>query len=265
MDKEHISNLLDIMAQLRNPETGCPWDLKQNFASIAPYTIEEAYEVADAIDRNDLGELKDELGDLLLQVVFHARMAEEAGAFNFADVVAAISDKMVRRHPHVFGSEHVGDADQQTTAWEQEKRRERTEKRASGTLDGIAQALPALMRATKLGKRAASVGFDWPDAAGVRGKIDEELAELDSAQAQEQQDEISEEIGDVLFTIANLARHLRVDPEQALRAGNAKFARRFNRMEQALQTRGVSWDTLSPGAMEELWQQIKHQTDEDLT
>jgi len=265
MSKDNISKLLDIMAQLRNPDGGCPWDLEQTFASIAPYTIEEAYEVADAIERGDLDDLRDELGDLLLQVVYHAQMAAEQEAFNFAAVVDGISAKMVRRHPHVFADERVDDAAQQTDAWEREKRRERAARRQGGALDGVAHAMPALMRARKLGKRAAAVGFDWPDSSGVRAKIHEELGELSCAEQGGNSAEVHEEIGDLLFTVANLARHLGVDPEQALRAANAKFSRRFKHMEAELEKRGSAWDTLSPDAMERLWQLTKLAMQKDET
>src|SRR5688572_23079791 len=222
-----ISRLIEIMAALRTPKTGCPWDLEQTFATIAPYTIEEAYEVADAIERNDLVDLKDELGDLLFQVVFHARIAEEAGAFAFADVARAICDKMLRRHPHVFGSQQVASSAEQTERWEEIKREERAaaaspvgddEAAPGGQLDDVPVALPALTRAMKLGKRAASVGFDWPDTAGVRAKVDEELAELDAAAAAGDDAAVAAEMGDLLLTIANWCRHLKLDAETCLRA-----------------------------------------------
>ena len=233
---ETIDKLLEVMARLRDPETGCPWDVDQDFSTIAPYTIEEAYEVADAIARDDMHELRDELGDLLLQVVFHARIAEEAGHFNFDAVVTAISDKMIRRHPHVFGTEEERRLGPTAGAWERIKAEERADKRGARTesvLDGIALALPALKRAEKLGKRAASVGFDWPDADGVRAKIDEELGELDAATADGAGEQIEEELGDLLFTVANLARRYRIDPEHALSRANRKFERRFRHMERA--------------------------------
>ena len=247
-----IARLLGIMAALRDPQSGCPWDVRQDFASIAPYTIEEAYEVADAIGRGDLDDLRDELGDLLLQVVFHARMAEEQGAFAFADVVAAIGDKMVRRHPHVFAGATVEDAEAQTREWEEHKRRERE---AAGDADasalaGIARGLPEWQRAVKLQKRAARVGFDWPDAAGPRAKIDEELTEIEAATAAE----IEEEVGDLLFAVVNWARHLRVDPEAALRSANIKFERRFRAMEQLA---GRTFEDLDLDAKEALWNRVK--------
>ncbi|CAN5311100.1 nucleoside triphosphate pyrophosphohydrolase [soil metagenome] len=214
------------MARLRDPVSGCEWDRAQDFASIAPYTIEEAYEVADACVRGDMADLRDELGDLLLQVVFHSRMAEEAGHFALADVVTSISDKMERRHPHIFGDATDGG----NHKWEQIKADERAAKAVSGALDGVAVGLPALLRAEKLQKRAARVGFDWPDASGPRGKIDEELAEVADAATQAEREE---EFGDLLFAVVNWARKLGVDPEAALRAGNAKFERRFKAMEAA--------------------------------
>ncbi|CAN5397278.1 nucleoside triphosphate pyrophosphohydrolase [soil metagenome] len=234
------------MARLRDPETGCQWDRAQSFATIAPYTLEEAFEVADAIARDDLGDLKDELGDLLFQVVFHARMADELGAFDFADVVAAISDKMERRHPHIFG----GAAE--SPGWEALKAEERRGKRQDGgALDGVALGLPALLRAEKLQKRAARVGFDWPDAAGPRAKVDEEIAEVEGAVS----DTVAEEIGDLLFAVTNWARHLGVDAETALRSANAKFERRFRAME-AMDSDFARRDL---DAQEVLWQTVKRQ------
>ncbi|WP_395611609.1 nucleoside triphosphate pyrophosphohydrolase [Allosphingosinicella sp.] len=241
-----IDRLLAIMARLRDPATGCEWDSVQTFATIAPYTIEEAYEVDDAIRRGDLAELKDELGDLLLQVVFHARMAEEAGAFDFADVVTAISEKMERRHPHLFGSADEGGHH----LWEQIKAEERDAKGHASALDGIALALPALLRAEKIQKRAARTGFDWPDPSGARAKIDEELAEVEAAAP----DARAEEIGDLLFATVNWARKLGVDPETALRAANAKFERRFRAMEDVA---GDAFGSLDLVAQEELWQRVK--------
>ena len=261
------SNLLAIMARLRDPQGGCPWDVQQTFASIAPYTIEEAYEVADAIDRKDLPALKDELGDLLLQVVFHARIAQEQGAFGFDDVVAAISDKMVRRHPHVFGDDTVSDAAAQTVAWEQHKRRER---HAEGDTDasalaGITRGLPEWQRAVKLQKRAATVGFDWPDVTPVIAKLHEEIEEVrvefaalhaDPGDAAAQH-RLEDEIGDVLFVCANLARHARVDVGTALRRANLKFERRFRAMETAAAGEGTSLAALSLDAQEAYWQRAK--------
>ncbi len=239
-----IERLVAIMARLRDPEHGCEWDRAQSFATIAPYTIEEAYEVADAIARGDLAELKDELGDLLLQVVFHSRIAEEQGAFALPDVVAAISDKMERRHPHIFG-----DAED-TPGWEQIKAAERGAKADGSALAGVAIGLPALLRAEKLQKRAARVGFDWPDANGARAKIDEEIAEVESASPQE----VEGEIGDLLFAVVNWARKHGVDPEAALRTANAKFERRFRAVEAAA---GDSFAGLDLDAKEALWQAAK--------
>ena len=250
------------MATLRDPVDGCPWDLQQDFASIAPYTIEEAYEVADAIDRGHLDDLRDELGDLLLQVVFHAQMAAEQGAFDFNDVVNGITDKMRRRHPHVFGDEEIIDAQAQTVAWEAHKRRERavTGNDDAGVLDGVGLALPALLRAAKLGRRAAGVGFDWPDADGVRAKVDEELAELDEARAAADSTAIAEELGDLLFAVAQLARHYDIDPEEALRAGNAKFSTRFGRVEAGLAADGADWGEQTLDELEARWQAVKRES-----
>lgn len=242
---ERISRLAAIMERLRDPKTGCSWDAAQDFASIAPYTIEEAYEVADAIERNDMDALKDELGDLQLQVVFHARMAEELGEFALSDVLDGIADKMVRRHPHVFGPD--GGDDAAGPGWEAIKAAERAEKGSDSALDGVATALPALLRAEKLQKRAARTGFDWPDTDGPRGKIDEEIAEVEDAKNDVER---VEEIGDLLFAVVNWARHLKIDPEAALRAANAKFERRFRSMEERA---GAEFPSLSLGAMEELW------------
>jgi len=228
------------MAKLRNPDTGCPWDQKQNFASIAPYTVEEAYEVADAIAREDYAGLKDELGDLLFQVVFHSRMAEEAGLFDFDDVAAAISDKMLRRHPHVFGTAEERAAGPVEGAWEAHKAEERKQQADASALAGVAQALPALKRAQKLGKRAGTVGFDWPDRKGVEAKIREELDELEVAVGTRDDADIEEELGDLLFAVVNLARHLKVDPENALTSANYKFECRFRDMESAIAEAGES-------------------------
>lgn len=241
-----LARLASIMARLRDPERGCEWDVAQSFATIAPYTIEEAYEVADAIARHDLPALRDELGDLALQVVFHARIGEEMGAFDLADVLSGISDKMERRHPHVFG-------DGTTPGWEAVKAAERAAASADASaLAGVAQALPALLRAEKLQKRAARTGFDWPDAAGARAKILEELAEVDSADAEDRADEI----GDLLFAVVNFARHLNIDPEEALRAANRKFETRFRAMEAMAE----DFATLDLAAKEQLWQRAKHET-----
>lgn len=250
-----VDRLVTIMARLRDPIGGCSWDLAQDFASIAPYTIEEAHEVADAIERNDMADLKDELGDLLLQVIFHSRMAQEAGHFALDDVVTAICDKMERRHPHIFGGT-VGDPEASPPRpWEQIKAEERAAKAASGALDGVALGLPALMRAEKLQKRAARTGFDWPDASGPRAKIVEELAEVDAATNPDHQ---AEEIGDLLFAVVNWARHLGIDAEAALRQGNAKFERRFRAMEAKA---GTEFEAMTLADKEALWQSIKSRAD----
>ena len=253
-----LPRLVEIMARLRDPERGCPWDIEQDFASIAPYTIEEAYEVADAIARGDLPDLRDELGDLLFQVVYHARMAEEAEAFALPDVIRAISDKMLRRHPHVFGDEDRDkSAEQQTRDWERLKAAERAGREARGVLDGVAAGLPALTRAVKLQNRAARVGFDWPDAGAVLDKIAEETAELVEARDAGDPGAVAEEYGDLLFVMANLARHLRIDPEAALRAANAKFTRRFRSIEAALAAEGRSPAQSDLAEMDALWNAAK--------
>ncbi len=245
-DVAMIARLVAIMARLRDPVAGCEWDVAQTFASIAPYTIEEAYEVADAIARDDMADLKDELGDLLLQVVFHSRMAEEAGHFALPDVVAAISDKMERRHPHIFGDTVDGGRHR----WEQIKAEERAAKGAGGALDGVAIGVPALLRAEKLQKRAARTGFDWPDTAGPRAKIAEEIAEVEAAATQAERED---EIGDLLFSVVNWARKLGVEPEAALRGANAKFERRFKAMEQA----DAQFETRTLDQQEALWRAVK--------
>ena len=252
-----LRRLLDVMAALRDPASGCPWDRVQTFASIAPYTIEEAYEVADAIARHDLAALPDELGDLLFQVVYHARMAEEAGQFAFADVAAAISDKMIRRHPHVFGEAAARTAAAQTQAWEEQKHHERAARAETGTLAGVATCLPALTVAEKLTKRAARVGFDWPDAAAVLDKLDEETAELRAELPQADPARLADEVGDMLFVLANLARKLNLDPEECLRGANRKFARRFSAMEAALAAEGRTPGDATLAEMEAGWQQVK--------
>ena len=250
-----IARLVEIMARLRDPETGCPWDIEQDFATIAPYTIEEAYEVADAIDRAAWGELKGELGDLLFQAVYHARMAEEAGHFRFDDVVRAIADKMVTRHPHVFGAESRDkSAAQQTKDWEAQKARERG---PQGVLDGVALGLPALVRAIKLQNRAARVGFDWPSTDEVIDKIVEEARELNEARAEKTETEVFEEFGDLLFVVANLARHLKIDAEAALRAANSKFTRRFGLVEAALAAKGCRPEDSTLAEMDALWDAAK--------
>ncbi len=253
-----IQQLLDIMRALRDPQTGCPWDLQQDFASIAPYAIEEAYEVADAVQRGDLADLQDELGDLLLQVVFHAQMAEEQQSFGFDDVVQSICAKMIRRHPHVFGDEHERQADAASVrqTWETIKQAERSARGKGGVLDGIPRGMAELQRAIKLQKRAATVGFDWPAVEPVKAKLDEELAELDQAISEGQQQPIEEELGDLLFTVANLARKLQVDPARALRSANAKFESRFRAMEEiAGGQEGMR--ALDIDALESIWQSVK--------
>ncbi len=253
-----MQKLLEIMAQLRDPQNGCPWDLEQDFRSIAPYTIEEAYEVADAIDRADLTDLKEELGDLLLQVVFHAQMAREQNAFDFSEVVASISAKMVRRHPHVFGDEPVTDAQAQREAWETHKARERDASAdQSKVLDGISLNLPALSRASKLGKRAARVGFDWPNADGAIAKIHEELTELDDARTRDDRESMAEELGDVLFSVVNLARHLNIDAEESLRSANRKFIRRFEKVEAQVTADGRQWSDCKSDQLEAFWERAK--------
>ena len=244
-----------MMAALRDPNTGCPWDIEQTFATIAPYTIEEAYEVADAIERGDKTELQSELGDLLMQVVFHAQMAKDEGSFEFADVADTLTTKMVSRHPHVFGDDNIADADAQTENWEAVKAKERGN---AGVLDGVALGLPALLRAQKLQKRAARVGFDWPDVRPVLDKVSEEAREIaDAADAGEAPDRIAEEIGDLLFAVVNVARHMGVDAEGALRAGNAKFQRRFEYIEDALKAAGKSPSGQSLESLEALWIKAK--------
>lgn len=260
---ENLDRLIEVMARLRDPEGGCPWDLEQDFKSIAPYTIEEAYEVAEAIDREDMAALRDELGDLLLQVVFHARMAEEKGAFAFEDVAAAIVGKMIRRHPHVFSGETIEGAAAQTAAWEDQKAAEReikaaAEGRPASVLDGVSVALPGLTRAVKLGRRAARVGFDWPETDPVIEKVNEELDELkaeiaDGAPAERLEDEM----GDLLFSLANLARHLGIEPEAAVRRANRKFEDRFHHVERRLREAGTAPQDASLDEMERLWAEAK--------
>jgi len=265
LESPQMSRLLAIMAQLRDPVGGCPWDVAQNFATIAPYTIEEAYEVAEAAETGDSDALRDELGDLLLQVVFHARMAEEQGRFTFDDVARAIADKMERRHPHVFGAETVADAAAQTVAWETQKAAERDAKAASSglaasALDGVGLGFPALTRAVKLQRRAARVGFDWPAVAPIFAKIAEEIAELQHEIAVGGgAARIEDEIGDLLFAVVNLARRLESDPEQALRGACRKFERRFRRVEQALAANGLSPAEAGLDAMEAEWQRAKEE------
>lgn len=266
-----ISRLIEIMARLRDPETGCPWDVEQDFASIAPYTIEEAYEVADAIERGDMADLKEELGDLLLQPVYHAQMAAEAGHFDFEDVVYAITRKLVRRHPHVFGKEEVQQPESVKHVWERIKAEEAAAKAAerqakgqtavaSSILENVPGTLPALTRAQKLQSKAAKVGFDWPDLQPVMAKIEEEWDELKAEIAKPDTDasaEIAEEFGDFLFSVVNLARHLGVDPEHALRRTNAKFVRRFHHIERTLEETERNLESASLDEMETIWQAAK--------
>jgi len=277
--RDPLADLLEVMRRLRDPLRGCPWDLAQTFATIAPYTIEEAYEVADAIEGGEPEDLKDELGDLLFQVVFHARMAEERGWFDFAAVAGAIRDKLVRRHPHVFAAEGVyGDRESLSERWEAHKELERAAAAhrrggaASTVLADVPRALPALTRAAKLGKRAGRVGFDWPAAPQVREKVAEELAELDAAVSRTHavkgasgastpaalpSPEVFEELGDLLFAVANWSRHLETDPEAALRAANAKFERRFASIERAARERGLALEALSAAEWDALWREAK--------
>ncbi|MEI5680413.1 MULTISPECIES: nucleoside triphosphate pyrophosphohydrolase [unclassified Mesorhizobium] len=265
-----ISRLIEIMAALRAPVTGCPWDIEQNFETIAPYTIEEAYEVADAIARGDLDDLRQELGDLLLQVVYHAQMANEAGEFSFGDVVEAITTKMIRRHPHVFGDDKARSAGMAKGMWEKIKAEEKAEKRnarlargldaedhGSGFLDGIPVAFPALTRALKLQEKAARVGFDWGEAGPILDKIEEEIGELREAMANADEASIKDEFGDVLFALVNFGRHLKIDSEAALSGTNEKFRSRFHYVETALNASGRSLEAASLEEMEELWQQAK--------
>jgi nucleoside triphosphate diphosphatase len=265
-----ISRLLEIMAALRNPDTGCPWDQEQDFASITPYTLEEAYEVVDAIERGDFADLKDELGDLLLQVVFHAQMAAEKGLFAFPDVVEAITRKLIRRHPHVFGTAQDLSPGEVKALWDEIKQEEKAERRLSreklglqaddhqtGFLGGIPPALPALTRAQKLTAKAAKVGFDWPETAQVVDKIHEELEEVKEASSSGERDRIEDEIGDLLFSVTNLARHYGIDPEAALRRTNSKFERRFRSVESALQRQAKSLEDASLDEMERLWVEAK--------
>ena len=260
-----IARLLEIMTALRTPGTGCPWDVEQDFASIAPYTIEEAYEVADAIQRHDLQDLRDELGDLLLQVVFHAEMAREAGAFDFGDVVEGITQKLIRRHPHVFGDAGNLSPAEVKALWDEIKRAEKDERRrkhggsaeADGVLGGVPAALPALTRADKLARKAASVGFDWPGTREVLDKVAEEVSEVEEALAAGDRAAVADEIGDLLFAVANLARHAGVDPETALRGTNAKFERRFRAIEKGLAQSGRAPQSATLDEMEELWVRAK--------
>lgn len=265
-----ITRLIEIMAALRNPETGCPWDVEQNFSTIAPYTLEEAYEVADAIERGDLDDLREELGDLLLQVVFHARMAEEAGEFSFGDVVEAITTKMIRRHPHVFGDERARAAGMAKGMWDRIKAEEKAERQArrlargasaendsAGYLDDVPVALPALVRALKLQEKAARVGFDWDAPEPILDKIEEEMGELREALDEEDEEAVAEEFGDLLFAMVNLGRHLKLDPEAALRKTNEKFRRRFRIVEKQLARVGRTLEEAPLDEMEAIWQDAK--------
>jgi nucleoside triphosphate diphosphatase len=257
---KQTQRLLQIMAQLRDPDQGCPWDREQTFKSIAPYTVEEAYEVADAIERGDLDALKEELGDLLLQVVYHARMAEEEGRFAFEDVAAGIGDKLVARHPHVFGATEIRTAEQQTRDWESHKAGERASREQIGALDGVPTGMPALTRAEKLQKRAARVGFDWGELKPVFAKVREELRELErEIEEGAPRGRFEDELGDVLFAVANLARKLEVDAEQALRGTNRKFERRFRHMERRLGERGLKPAEVSLEDMDAYWDEAKRE------
>ena len=271
MAEKKVRDLLGIMSRLRSPEDGCPWDLEQDFNSIAPYTIEESYEVAEAIAEQDWEGLKDELGDVLFQVVFHAQLAAEAGYFDFSDVVDAISTKMVRRHPHVFGDAKIADANAQTVAWEEHKRAERQAKTAgidnrASVFDDLPLGLPALTRAVKIAGRAAKVGFDWESVAQVLAKIEEETCELGEELAKPLEDEeklmrVEQELGDVLCAYANLARHLKIDPETALRGANQRFIKRFQWIEKLLDTQARSPQDATLAELEDLWQQAKRKLD----
>lgn len=265
-DPDKTDALIEIMSRLRDPDGGCPWDLEQNYATIAPYTIEEAYEVADAIERGDMDDLKDELGDLLLQVVFHAQMAKEEGRFDFGDVVRAICEKMIRRHPHVFGDETQRSAGEVRGRWEEIKAEERAAKAARGSarqasiLDDVPLALPALSRAVKLQTRAARTGFDWPDISHVIDKLNEEMLELSEEVAKGgDADRVEDEMGDLLFVYANLARHLKIDPEAALRRANAKFRRRFGRIEEKLAAKGRAPAQSTLEEMDAMWDEAKRE------
>lgn len=256
-----IKKLLEVMRKLRDPQDGCPWDVEQSFATIAPYTIEEAYEVADAIAREDMDDLRDELGDLLFQVVFYAQMANEEGHFDFADVAGGISEKMIRRHPHVFGSVEERETGKVDGSWEEIKELERSAAEDSSALAGVAKALPALKRAEKLGKRAGRVGFDWPDRHGVLAKIHEELDELEQAVGARDVASIEAEFGDLLFAVVNLARHLDIDPEKALSIANRKFERRFRDMETRIAKNGKAIKDFSPATLDREWRAAKKRVD----
>lgn len=252
-----INKLLEVMVALRDPDNGCPWDLEQDFDSIAPYTVEEAYEVADAIARDDMADLRDELGDLLFQVAFHARMAEESGNFNFDDVVDAICSKMIRRHPHVFGKDEERGSGMTKQKWEHLKASERSDDADKSAMAGVALSLPALSRAAKLGARASRVSFDWPDRQGVRAKIHEELDELEEAVGTRKAGQVEEEFGDVLFAVVNMARHLDIDPEKALMGANRKFERRFRDMEREIVDGGKRLSDYSLESLDKRWRAAK--------
>ena len=256
-----IDKLLWIMNALRTPETGCPWDLEQTFETIAPYTVEEAYEVADAIEHGDMDDLRNELGDLLFQVVFHSQLSKELHEFDFNDVAEAISEKMLRRHPHVFGDEQMRGSDAQTIAWEAMKAEERATKTDSSeptsALDDVALTLPAMIRSQKLQKRAARVGFDWPNASDILDKLDEETSELKAANANQDEQNIEEELGDMMFVVVNLCRKLGVDAEESLKKANQKFERRFRGMERLSEKQGTVFSDLNLEQQEQLWQEIK--------
>lgn len=257
---DSINKLLEVMRALRDPDNGCPWDLEQDFSTIAPYTIEEAYEVADAIERQDFEDLRSELGDLLFQVVFYAQLAEEQGYFSFEDVAAGISDKMVRRHPHVFGSNEERASGKLDGSWEEIKEQERAGAADASALAGVARALPALKRAQKLGKRASRVGFDWPDRRGVKDKIREEMDELEVAISTRDAMHIEEELGDTFFAVVNLARHLDIDPEKALAGANRKFERRFRLMEAAIESDNLNMRDMSLERLDRFWRKAKRET-----
>jgi len=261
MSHRQIGDLLTLMATLRDPQRGCPWDRQQTFKTIAPYTLEEAFEVADAIEQNDMDALREELGDLLFQVVFHSRMAEEAGQFAFADVVEAITEKMIRRHPHVFADAEVADAEEQTRRWEAQKAAERSAKSSgdASLLDGVALGLPALTRAEKLQKRAKRAGFDWPEIKGVLAKVHEEMSEVEDELTRGEYEALHGEIGDLLFSVVNLARHSGVDAEHALRAANLKFERRFRSLEKNIAAQGKAVDECSLEQLNAEWDRVKAQ------
>ncbi len=263
-DKQDIDQLLSIMAQLRNPEGGCPWDLEQNFSTIVPSTLEEAYEVADAIENNDMPQLKEELGDLLFQVVFYSQLGKEADLFNFNDVVNAISHKLIHRHPHVFADKKLKDEKSINKNWEALKAQERAAKGLSSVLADIPVALPALSRAQKLQRRAANVGFDWQNAAAVLNKFDEEQTEFNEAMLAGDQDAMADELGDMMFCLVNLARHLKLDAETVLRNANRKFERRFNDVEMQVSDSGEAWSAHSAEQLETYWQHAKVNTQADI-